>query len=217
MAAHSGATEGLVEDDDAASHQLHHNATDDDDNTVVVATTASAAAESELVATQSVCGRKLHRTVEIVQQQHYVFPPKVTRSLPLSFPLSVALCGWPNGPAPTTCGGPLPRRAFPLLRHIDVAGGTLDGTVLLWENVVTGGTNCVETTSVLRAYAPGNLKLSADNGFGLAGHGGWVVHGGVIGEMTIWDLRTLAGRDRACAGRGDSRIATGDCAGVVKE
>ncbi|KAI9325009.1 hypothetical protein DFJ73DRAFT_914459 [Zopfochytrium polystomum] len=64
-----GATEGPVEDNDAASHQLHHNATDDDDNTVVVAAAASAAAESELVATQSVCGRKLHRTVEIVQQQ----------------------------------------------------------------------------------------------------------------------------------------------------
>ncbi|KAI9359918.1 hypothetical protein DFJ73DRAFT_773851 [Zopfochytrium polystomum] len=117
------------------------------------------------------------------------------------------------------------RRAFPRLRHIDVdcdcvAGGTLDGTV--GENVVAGGTNRVETTSVLRAHAPGkcvrrSLKLSADNGFGLAGHGGWVVHGGVIGEMAMWDLRagavvqTFAGHVRRvrCLG-----LAGRDCARV---
>ncbi|KAI9327324.1 hypothetical protein DFJ73DRAFT_905684 [Zopfochytrium polystomum] len=207
MAVHSGATEGPVEDDDAASHQLHHNATDDDDNTVVVATAASAAAESELVATQSVCGRKLHRTVEIVQQQHrrrdairvsaaassLCWRQQVNlrwTEIPRVRPQTMTFRGEEHTVSLRLEQSSRIFESITVLVPLATPSPTNCGTMLLWENVITSRTNCVETTSVLRAYAPGNLKLSADNGFGLAGHGGWFVHSGVIGEMTIWDLRT---------------------------
>ncbi|KAI9325008.1 hypothetical protein DFJ73DRAFT_784518 [Zopfochytrium polystomum] len=151
-------------------------------------------------------------------------------SLPLPAGQS-ALDGDPADPRRRLVAGPLPRRAFPRLCHIDVAGGTLDGTVLLWENVVAGGTNRVETTSVLRAHAPGNPKLSADNRFGLAGHGvgdtpdgACVVSGSQDETARVRDAATgvcVRVLDRHCEhvksmDVGDGRIATGDCAGVVK-